>query len=122
MLQNNSDKIVRKQIQAKHLKDEDVLKILAKYQGQWAFWSSDNKLSFWKDPVSFKTVDKMEDRPEETIFGDSIPVKVIHAKYKSLVKRKLIGGCPCGCRGDFEITDKGLAVVGVERSRPYGGY
>jgi len=25
-------------------------------------------------------------------------------------------GAPCGCRGDFEITDKGLAQIGEART------
>jgi hypothetical protein len=31
------------------------------------------------------------------------PDKVVLAKAKRLVKRGLISGCTCGCRGDFEI-------------------
>jgi hypothetical protein len=27
---------------------------------------------------------------------------------KFLIKRGLVSGCTCGCRGDFEITQKGL--------------
>jgi hypothetical protein len=34
----------------------------------------------------------------------SIPEKVVLAKAKRLVQRGLIGGCPCGCRGDFTRT------------------
>ena len=26
---------------------------------------------------------------------------------KQLIKRELVDGCDCGCRGDFEITAKG---------------
>lgn len=32
-----------------------------------------------------------------------IPPKVIRAKLKSLIKRGLVDGCVCGCRGDFEV-------------------
>lgn len=31
------------------------------------------------------------------------PEKVVLAKLRSLIKRKLMTGCPCGCRGDFEL-------------------
>lgn len=37
------------------------------------------------------------------------PEKVLLAKMASLVKRGLVDGCCCGCRGDFRITDKGIA-------------
>lgn len=32
-----------------------------------------------------------------------IPPKVILAKCRGLIKRGLLSGCPCGCRGDFYI-------------------
>lgn len=33
------------------------------------------------------------------------PPKVVHAKAKSLLRRKVIDGCGCGCRGDFQRLD-----------------
>ena len=33
------------------------------------------------------------------------PWKVLMAKVKKLHKRGLIGGCVCGCRGDFAVAD-----------------
>lgn len=35
------------------------------------------------------------------------PKKVVIAKLRSMIKRKLIDGCVCGCRGDFEIVEGG---------------
>ena len=35
------------------------------------------------------------------------PPKVMLAKMRGLIRRKLVGGCGCGCRGDFKITDLG---------------
>lgn len=33
------------------------------------------------------------------------PEKVLLAKANKLIRRKLMGGCPCGwCRGDFTLT------------------
>lgn len=29
------------------------------------------------------------------------PEKVVRAKLKSLIRRKVIDGCDCGCRGDY---------------------
>jgi hypothetical protein len=40
------------------------------------------------------------------------PEKVILAKCRQLLKRGLITGCVCGCRGDFLLTDKGSQIVG----------
>ena len=35
------------------------------------------------------------------------PTKMVLAKMGKLIKRGLVNGCACGCRGDFKITDKG---------------
>ena len=32
------------------------------------------------------------------------PPKVVQAKLRSAIKRKVIDGCACGCRGDFTIV------------------
>lgn len=39
------------------------------------------------------------------------PEKLARAKMKSLIKRKLVSGCYCGCRGDFELTDLGICML-----------
>lgn len=44
------------------------------------------------------------------------PTKVIRAKCRALIRRGLIDGCDCGCRGDFELTAAGRAVLGVSES------
>lgn len=38
---------------------------------------------------------------------DGISDKLVRAKMRNLVKRGLVTGCPCGCRGDYAITDYG---------------
>jgi hypothetical protein len=37
------------------------------------------------------------------------PWKVVRAKVASLIRRGIMGGCTCGCRGDYEIAGEGLA-------------
>lgn len=39
------------------------------------------------------------------------PQKVALAKMRSLLKRGLVDGCGCGCRGDFTITTLGLERI-----------
>lgn len=34
------------------------------------------------------------------------PAKVVQAKLRSLVKRGILQGCACGCRGDFRTTEQ----------------
>lgn len=43
-----------------------------------------------------------------------IPWKVVNAKLAKLIKRGLLDGCTCGCRGDFELTDRGCEEIGVD--------
>lgn len=98
-------------LQTKNLSDDVVLILLSKYQGQWGFFNG-NKINFFVNGTI----------KEEKVFKETIPIKLIRSKYKSLVKRGLIGGCYCGCRGDFEITDKGLEKIGAIRVKKYTGY
>jgi hypothetical protein len=44
-----------------------------------------------------------------------VPEKVVMAKATKLDKRKLISGCGCGCRGDFEVTAKGRELQRAAR-------
>lgn len=37
-----------------------------------------------------------------------MPEKVVRAKCASMIRRGLITGCACGCRGDFEKVEKKL--------------
>lgn len=106
------DKLLGEWKQTKDIPDEYILDILVQYQGQWAFWAG-NELWFR---------DKKDNPIIVKIYSDDFPPKLIHSKFKSLVKRKLIGGCSCGCRGDFEITDLGLRKIGAKRIKPYNGY
>jgi len=43
---------------------------------------------------------------------DAMPVGVVEklaaAKMSQMIKRGTVSGCCCGCRGDYEITEKGL--------------
>lgn len=41
------------------------------------------------------------------------PPPVVLAKASALIRRGLLRGCDCGCRGDFEITDAGFAFLGA---------
>lgn len=98
-------------MQAKDISDKDILEYLSQYQGEWVcLWYGHFKE---KDPDMKDVYYAM---PEGT------PPKVALAKMKALIRRKLIGGCACGCRGDFEITDKGLAYVNKDRLKKYTGY
>lgn len=40
-----------------------------------------------------------------------VPPKVVAAKLSRLLKRGLLSGCDCGCRGDWELTAEGRNLV-----------
>lgn len=48
----------------------------------------------------------------------AFPPEVILAKARALLRRGLITGCGCGCRGDFELTAEGGALA--DRDAPTG--
>ncbi len=45
-----------------------------------------------------------------------IPINLAMAKAYMMIRKGVIDGCTCGCRGDFEITEKGRAVIPVATS------
>ena len=36
----------------------------------------------------------------------AMPEKVVLAKARRLIRRRILDGCACGCRGDFEPVDR----------------
>jgi hypothetical protein len=42
------------------------------------------------------------------------PPKVVRAKAAQLIKRDMLTGCTCGCRGDFELAPRGLDHLAAE--------
>lgn len=92
-------------MQCKDISDEDVLRFLAQHQGKWSTWGAGHGMPTVADAMPAGT-----------------PPKLQLAKMRQIMRRGFSGGCDCGCRGDFEITDAGLAHIGVARTVPYNGY
>ena len=44
-------------------------------------------------------------------FPAGVEHRLVLAKMRRLCDRDLVDGCPCGCRGDFKITDQGRALL-----------
>ncbi len=40
-----------------------------------------------------------------------IPDGALLAKLDALIRRGLLTGCACGCRGDFGLTEKGRLLL-----------
>lgn len=66
-------------------------------------------------PMNWYVGEKIENSITMAAMPENTPTKVALAKMRSLIKRKLVNGCPCGCRGDFIITMLGRKYL-QERS------
>lgn len=78
--------------------ERPILEFLAKHQGEWCNWFFDAEVG----PPNERSVVHV--------------MKLVLSKMKTLIRRGLATGCDCGCRGDFEITDKGLEHIGGTRT------
>ena len=79
--------------QCKDIPDGPILAFLRQHQGRWATWGEGYSMPTVRDAMPHGTPDKLQ-----------------IAKMRQLMKRGLVDGCPCGCRGDYEITPKGLTA------------
>lgn len=95
-------------MKAADIPDELILEFLAKHQGNWTLLFG----------IKFRPLDTCVDE----VITPGVPPKVLLAKMRAIYRRGLIAGCDCGCRGDWEITDKGLGLIGQTRKKQYSGY
>ena len=79
-------------MKCKNISTRAILLFLAKNPGKWHNWYFGNDL----------------DVRHAILDGFNLPDNLVLAKMRILLKHGLIEGCPCGRRGDFEITEKGL--------------
>jgi hypothetical protein len=76
-------------MQCKDIPDRPILEFLAR-QDCPATWGEGYFMSTVRDAMPPGTPDRLQ-----------------RAKMARLIRRGLVGGCDCGCRGDYEITEKG---------------
>lgn len=81
-------------MQCKDIPDIPILEFLAKLD-RWCNWF---------EPEQY------ENSVRRAMPAD-VPEKLSLAKMRQLIKRGLVEGCPCGCRGDFELTPRGAEFV-----------
>lgn len=77
-------------MQAKDIPDGRFLDLVAHVRRQYGRWTT--------------TGDIARLRPDW-------PTKVVLAKARKLIRRNLLTGCHCGCRGDFELTVLGSRAL-----------
>ena len=82
-------------MQCKDIPTIPILKFIARHKGRWCNW-------YFKDER-----DVRQSMPE----GFNTPDKLVLAKMRKLINKNLVSGCDCGCRGDYEITEKGLQLI-----------
>lgn len=46
------------------------------------------------------------------------PENLVHAAMNKLIGKGLVDGCTCGCRGDYEITQQGIAFLAAAGPTP----
>lgn len=80
-------------MQCKDIPDLPILKLLADNQDKEFTWFAGFENSI------------------QQAMPDGVPEKLALRKMNSLINRGLVDGCGCGCRGDFEITMKGLKIL-----------
>lgn len=90
-----------KNIQAKHVDKLPILKFL-------------NGLNGWGCIFNTGAGEERDELFENSVWHaipQEVPYKVGLAAMANLIKRGLVSGCACGCRGDFELTVKGRELL-----------
>ena len=79
-------------MQCKDIQDGPIIQWLHKntHEYRWATWGDGHSMPTVQDAM-----------PKD------VPEKLQLAKMRQLIKRGLVDGCTCGCRGDFFLTEKG---------------
>lgn len=80
-------------LQCKDIPTRPILDFLAK-QTAWTTYGTSHHMPTVQDAM-----------PPDT------PSALQLAKMAQLIRAGLVDGCDCGCRGDFELTNKGIAVL-----------
>lgn len=98
-------------MKCKDIPDRPILEFLA-VQDSWASWIN---------PTEFG--DAIDDPTWMPYVGRAmppgVPAKLRIAKMAKLIRRGLVDGCDCGCRGDYELSEQGekfLEKVHIEEA------
>lgn len=92
----------RTRLQAKDLSTLTILQFLAQFEShEWKSWWANLPNRDWGDwsiANQFPEINQSNER-------------VLLRKMSRLVVRGYVGGCDCGCRGDFYLKDKGRTLL-----------
>lgn len=102
-----------KRIQAKHLSEREILEFMDRDGGPHTHFvlPVEKRDEYIRERrrggggPNWYLIDAFPNR------GEGIPERVLLAKLVAMKRRGLIDGCGCGCRGDWELTSKGVRVL-----------
>ncbi len=81
-------------LQCKDLPEGPILRFLYDQDGKWCTHGKGYSMPTVADVMPPGTPDRLQ-----------------VAKMSGLIRRGLVDGCGCGCRGDYTLTDKGWKVL-----------
>ncbi len=90
-------------MQCKDVPDRPILEFLLAAGGEWRFSYSLNGSEY-------------DARSVLTVMPPGTPRPLAVAKMGTLIRRGLVSGCACGCRGDFVITESGERYLKSRRA------
>lgn len=86
---------MKSRMQAKDVPELPILEFLLTFKNKkWCNWFGD-----------------MYENSITRAIPEGTPSKIILAKMRAMIKKGLVDGCTCGCRGDFVITPKGEQAI-----------
>lgn len=86
-------------MQCKDIPERPILEFLEGLNGTWANW-----------------FDAKYENSVRRAMPANVPEKLICAKMAQMIRKGVVDGCPCGCRGDYVLTDKGRDALRREKS------
>lgn len=89
-------------MKASDIRDETIVSIIYEKRTTPWFFNPDEPLTH---PTRWVLMTELEKALP------AVPRKVILAKMRALMKKGLVSGCGCGCRGDFELTEDGAFLA-----------
>lgn len=100
-------------MQCKDIPDLPILQFLGRLErGEiTSEYEVGGKITSWQSTMGSTWAGCAHGVPHAMPQGEATPDKLVRAKMRSLIRRGLVSGCACGCRGDFELTPKGREYV-----------
>lgn len=90
-------------MQAKDIPEQPILEYLARIASGEFFYRQD--IGLGRQAYRSATWFAGFENSVQNAMPAGTPPKVALAKMRAMVRKKLVIGCACGCRGDFQLPD-----------------